>query len=565
MIGMKFKSKYLIILITLVFVNQLIIVKGQNAENYTNLYKNLHFAMEQVVIPVFPDKKFSIADFGGVGDGVFLNTHAFSKAINTLSQKGGGTLNVPNGIWLTGPITLKSNINLHLEDGALLIFSKNYDDYPLIETYFEGLVTKRCISPINGRGLENIAITGKGIIDGSGEVWRPVKKGKMTSEQWKQLIARGGVLNTSKDTWYPTQKSLEGALRTTTFNVPEGIKTDEEWNSVKDFLRPVMIGLIECKKILLQGVVFQNSPAWNIHPLMCQDLTIDGVTIRNPWYSQNGDGIDLESSKNVIIANSSFDVGDDAICIKSGKDEQGRNRGLPTENVIVDNCTVYHGHGGFVIGSEMSGGARNIKVSNCTFIGTDVGLRFKSNRGRGGIVEDIYVENIKMINIPTEAILFDIFYNGKSATELLEKGETLPVSSIYPVSIETPVFRKISFNNITCNGARRALFFNGLPELNIQDITMKNMTISSQLGADIRESDRIMVENIRILNTEGPAIILKNSKNIDIKGFSSSKDMKCVLKVEGETSKNIRVKSNSITKENTLVQKEVTEIPEITK
>ena len=559
------KSKYIILLVTLVFVNQFTIVKGQSGKNYNYLYDKLPFSMEQVVVPVFPDLKYSIADFGGIGDGVFLNTVAFSKAIDALSQKGGGTLNVPGGVWLTGPITLKSNINLHLEDGALLIFSKNFDDYPLIETYFEGLVTKRCISPINGKGLENIAITGKGIIDGSGEIWRPVKKGKMTSEQWKQLIASGGVLNKAKDTWYPTQKSLEGALRTTTFNVPEGINTNEEWNSVKDFLRPVMIGLIECKKILLQGVVFQNSPAWNLHPLMCQDLTIDGVTVRNPWYSQNGDGIDVESCKNVIIANSSFDVGDDAICIKSGKDEQGRKRGMPTENVIIDNCTVYHGHGGFVIGSEMSGGARNIKVSNCTFIGTDVGLRFKSNRGRGGIVEDIYVENIKMINIPTEAILFDIFYAGKSATEMLEEGETVSNTSSYPVSLETPIFRKISFNNITCNGARRAIFFNGLPEMNIQDVTIKNVTISSQLGADIRETDKLILENVRILNTEGPAIILKNSKNINLNEFSSKKDMKCVLLVEGETSKNIRVKSSTISKENTLVQKEVTEFPEITK
>jgi len=394
---MMVKYKNIKILIVLVFIGQVVLVKGQSEKKYNYLYTDLPFSMEQVVVPVFPDLKFSITDFGAVGDGVFLNTSAFGKAIDALSQKGGGTLNIPGGIWLTGPITLKSNINLHLEAGSLLIFSKNYDDYPLIETYFEGLVTKRCISPINGKGLENIAITGKGIIDGSGEVWRPVKKGKMTSEQWKQLIAGGGVLNKSKDTWYPTQKSLEGALRTTTFNVPDGIKTDEDWNSVKDFLRPVMIGLIECKKVLLQGIVFQNSPAWNIHPLMCQDMTIEGVTIRNPWYSQNGDGLDLESSRNVVIANSSFDVGDDAICIKSGKDEQGRKRGLPTENVLIDNCTVYHGHGGFVIGSEMSGGARNIKVSNCTFIGTDVGLRFKSNRGRGGIVEDIYIENIKMI------------------------------------------------------------------------------------------------------------------------------------------------------------------------
>jgi hypothetical protein len=286
---------------------------------------------------------------------------------------------------------------------------------------------------------------------------------------------------------------------------------------------------------------------------MCQDVTLDGLTIRNPWYSQNGDGLDLESCKNVVIVNSTFDVGDDAICIKSGKDEQGRKRGMPTENVIIDNCTVYHGHGGFVIGSEMS------------FIGTDVGLRFKSNRGRGGIVEDIYVENIKMINIPTEAILFDIFYSGKSATEVLEEGGTIPVSSVYPVSVETPVFRKISFNNITCNGARRAIFFNGLPEMNIQDIILKNVTISSQLGADLQESDRITLENVKILNSEGPSLNLKNSKNISIKEFSSGKDIKCALQVEGENSKNITIKSSSINKENTTIQKEVTEFPKIIK
>ncbi len=555
------RCKYLNLLMTLFLLNQAFVVKSQVANTYNKLYQDLPFTMEQVVVPHFPSLTISITDFGGNGDGLSLNTEAFRNAIDALTQKGGGTLNVPGGVWLTGPITLKSNINLHLEEGALLLFSKNYNDYPLIDTYFEGLVTKRCISPINGRNLENIAITGQGIIDGSGEVWRPVKKSKLTAEQWKLLIAGGGVLNESNDTWYPTRKSLEGALKTSAFNVPENIQTIDEWNSIKDFLRPVMIGLVECKKVLLQGVVFQNSPAWNLHPLMCQDLTLDGVTVRNPWYSQNGDGIDLESCKNVIIVNSTFDVGDDAICIKSGKDEQGRKRGMPTENVIINNCIVYHGHGGFVIGSEMSGGARNIKVSNCTFLGTDVGLRFKSNRGRGGIVENIYVENIKMINIPTEAILFDIFYNGKSATELLEEGDTISAIHTYPVSAETPIFRKISFNNITCNGARRAMFFNGLPEMNIQDISVKNVTISAQLGADIRESDRITFENIRIRNTEGPSLILKNSKKIGINGFSSNPDLKCALLIEGENSKNIQIKSGSINKENTLVQKGVTGNP----
>ena len=185
----------------------------------------------------------------------------------------------------------------------------------------------------------------------------------------------------------------------------------------------------------------------------------------NPWYSQNGDAIDLESCKNALIINSVFDAGDDAICIKSGKDEDGRRRGEPCQNVIVKNNTVLHGHGGFVVGSEMSGGVKNIYVEDCTFMGTDVGLRFKSTRGRGGVVENIYINNINMINIPNEPLLFDLFYGGKGAGEeseedLLNRMKT----SIPPVTEETPAFRNIHISNIVCRGSGRAMFFNGLPE-----------------------------------------------------------------------------------------------------
>lgn len=545
---MKTSKAISLFILSLVYVFTTSCNQGNN--KYSNLYEGLPFSMESVKLPKIPNHTYSLYDFGGKGDGVTINTEAFRIAIETITKKGGGKLIVPKGIWLTGPVTLKSNINIHLREGALIIFSKNYDHYPLIDTYFEGLETKRCISPINGKGLENIAITGKGIIDGSGEVWRPVKKNKMTSTQWNQLISGGGVLNSTKDIWYPTQKSLEGANRTLNFNVPQNIKTDEEWNSVKDFLRPVMVSLIDCKNILLQGVIFQNSPGWNLHPLMCNNLILDSVTVRNPWYSQNGDGIDLESSKNVLIVNSSFDVGDDAICIKSGKDEEGRKRGIPTENVIINNCTVFHGHGGFVIGSEMSGGVRNIKVSNCNFIGTDVGLRFKSNRGRGGVVENIFVDNINMINISTEAILFDIFYAGKSATEVLEEGETTQYDSIPPITVGTPIFRKISFNNIKCVEARRAFFFNGLPELNIQDINLENITITSRLGGDIRESDKITLKNVKIINREGFTINFRNAKNIEVDGFSFSPEIKNILQFEGGNSKNIKIKSKTIRNEN---------------
>ena len=155
---------------------------------------------------------------------------------------------------------------------------------------------------------------------------------------------------------------------------------------------------------------------------MCEDLTIRNVTVRNPWFSQNGDGLDIESCKNSIVYDSNFDVGDDAICIKSGKDEDGRKRAKPTENLVIRNCIVYHGHGGVTIGSEMSGGVKNVYVSGCTFIGTDVGLRFKSNRGRGGIVENLFFSDIDMINIPTQAISFNMYYGGLSVSEMVAEG-----------------------------------------------------------------------------------------------------------------------------------------------
>ena len=372
--------------------------------------------------PAFPAYMVSITDFGAVNDGQTLNTKAIADAINEVAGKGGGKVVIPRGLWLTGPIILKSNINLHIEDGALVIFSSDKDLYPLIETSFEGNNTFRCISPIYGKELENIAITGRGVFDGAGEGWRPVKKEKMTESQWRNLIRSGGVTSKDGKIWYPSESSLEGQ-NLSEMNVPTKHTNQADFIKIKDFLRPVMVSLVNCKKILIDGPVFQNSPAWCLHPLMCEDLTIRNVTVKNPWYSQNGDGLDIESCKNTLVYNSNFDVGDDAICIKSGKDEDGRKRARPTENLVINNCIVYHGHGGVTIGSEMSGGVKNVSVSACTFIGTDVGIRFKSNRGRGGVVENIYFSDINMINVPTQAISFNMYYRGMSVTEILTEGD----------------------------------------------------------------------------------------------------------------------------------------------
>ncbi|MEG0646249.1 MAG: glycoside hydrolase family 28 protein [Bacteroides sp.] len=486
-----------------------------------SIYSNLPFEMSKVVQPTFPNYEVSIVTFGAKDNGKILNTKAINDAIKAVNAKGGGRVIVPEGLWLTGPIELLSNVDLHLQQNALVLFTDDFEAYPIINTSFEGLETRRCQSPIWARGAENIAITGQGVFDGAGDSWRPVKKEKLTANQWNKLVKSGGVTDKPGKVWYPTAGAMKGAMACRNFNVPEGINTEAEWNEIRPWLRPVLLNIVKSKRVLLEGVTFKNSPSWCLHPLSCEDITINNVKVFNPWYSQNGDALDLESCKNALIINSVFDAGDDAICIKSGKDEDGRRRGEPCQNVIVKNNLVLHGHGGFVVGSEMSGGVKNIYVADCTFMGTDVGLRFKSTRGRGGVVEGIYIENINMIDIPNEPLLFDLFYGGKGPGEETEEERISNTKTDMPaVTIETPAFRNIHISKVNCKGAGRAMFFNGLPEMNIENVTVRDVVITDAAeGVVISQADGVTMENICIETKSGsPTLQIKNSKNIVIDG-----------------------------------------------
>ena len=507
-------------------------------------YENIEFEMKIIHEPDIPDNVVNIKDFGAVPGGQVLNTRAFSDAIDAVTEKGGGRVIIPAGIWLTGPITLKSNLELHAEARALVKFSDNKDLYPLTETSFEGLNTWRCTSPINGIDLENIAFTGKGIWDGSGEAWRPVKREKLTEKQWKKLVASGGTVDDNNKTWYPSEQYKQ-ASKNADLNVRSDLKTKEDFEGIRDFLRPVMVSIINSKKLMFDGPVFQNSPAWCLHPLMVEDLIVRNVTVRNPWYSQNGDGLDIESCKNVIVENSNFDVGDDAICIKSGKDKVGRLRGIPSENLIIRNNVVYHGHGGVTVGSEMSGGVKNMHVSNCTFMGTDVGLRFKSRRGRGGVVENIYISDISMTDIPTYAISFNLYYGGKSVVEVMEEGGIQSSAHYEPVTEETPQFRNIFITDISIRGALQAVFLQGLPEMNLKNVEISNLLARAEKGFSVVDANGISLSNIRLDIKKTVIFDILNCKNLKLSDIEVSSSSPETVVIRGEACEDIELISSA--------------------
>ena len=427
----------------------------------------------KVTVPQFKRLEVLLSDCGAISGKLDIetgrhNARVINDKVKELSENGGGTIVIPKGIWASAPIRLLSDVSIRIESQGLLKFIKSKEDYPLIITNYEGQPCIRTVSPITAENAVNVAITGMGMVDGSGDEWRPVKKFKVTDKQWEQLLKKSDNVFETKETqiWMPTKSSLLGNEKNIQSDKDEAL---EEARDYYDFYRPVMVSLRHCTNVLLSGVTFMNSPAWNIHPFFCENVTIDNIKVRNPYYAQNGDGIDVESCTNVHIHHSVFETGDDAICIKAGKNAIARTIDGPCSNIYIHDCDDNEGHGGFVIGSEMSRGVKDILVENCTFIGTDVGVRIKSALGRGGVVENITIRNIDMVNIKGEAVILTMGY----VLNLLNRNETIAMDN----EEDVPYFRNIDMDGIECTDCKE---FAKIEPLNGRPDTIKDVVINKQ-------------------------------------------------------------------------------------
>ena len=480
----------------------LVVVGLQAQTKYSHYYTNLPCAVEQVQPIVIPDYTITITDFGGVGDGVTDNTEAFAQALKHIEKQGGGHLVVPDGKWLTGPIKLVSNLDLHLEDNAVILGSTNKELYVQPNDPRDG--SKKCRALIYGSKLENVTITGYGTIDGQGIYWRPVKQKKVSEEQWNELLAMGGKVlpdGNSKNwkIWYPFNLKKE-------YNIPN-IASDA---IIQEKMRPHLVNITDSRNLMLEHVHLLNSPKFHFVPTRIQNLIIDGVNIRCPHWAQNGDAMDPGNIQVALIVNCNIACGDDGICMKGGVGQKGVEAG-PQRDFLIRYDTVYHAHGGFVIGSEFSGGMQRLVVTDCYFDGTDIGCRFKSAPGRGGWCEDIYCQNIIMKNMVESAILISSGYADKgagvSATDSDDKNAFFPDWS------------NITFRNITCVGSKQAVDIQGLKGKPIHNILFDNvMIIGNKKGIKLEFAEDLNFVNCQINPKPMPIEDYKKIKNVRYNG-----------------------------------------------
>lgn len=414
-----------------------------------------------------PRALFNVRDYGAKGDGRTLDTVALNAAVDACVAAGGGTVYVPPGRYLTGTVTLKSHVTLDLDAGATLLGSEEPKDYPSTPSVW-GDGGQMMAPLIYAVDAQNVTITGRGTIDGQGAIW------------WRRVR-----LN---QPWKFPPGPQTAADRAEAAKLSRG--------------RPHLIRPVRCTDFVLENVTLRNSAEWTVHPMLCDRVRIDGVTILSPaTMAHNTDGIDPESCRNVQILNCRISTGDDCVTLKSGKDELGRRMGRPDEDITIANCVMNHGHGGVTIGSEMSGGVRNVVVTNCVFQDTDVGIRLKSQRGRGGVVEGLSVSNIVMQDVPLPFVITD-FYSGRDA-------------GAHPVDAGTPRFRDLMFSNITARGARQAGVITGLREMPIQDVTFSNVHIQARRGLAITDADGVVFQDCVIDTAKGPALTLERTRAID--------------------------------------------------
>lgn len=436
---MKFKS--LSVLLFVVIGSMPLSLFGDNNTPWADADK----IVSSIKRTSFPDKVFNIVDFGAKAEDFSKVYHEeINNAILACNQAGGGTVLVPKGAYHTGPLTLKSNVNLHLEEGAILKFSTEQDLYfPAVLTRWEGVDCYNAHPLIYAYGETNIAITGKGTIDGQGE-----------NDTWWYMCGapRFGWEEGKKSQWKGGRQKLLAYAEDFVPNYKR-VMTQE------DALRPQLINFYSCNTVLIEDVTLLNSPFWVIHPLMCEDVIVRGVSIES--HGPNSDGCDPESSKNVLIENCNFNTGDDCIAIKSGRNADGRKWKMPSENVVVRNCDMKNGHGGIVIGSEISGGFRNLYVENCTMDSPELDrvVRIKTNNCRGGLIENIFVRNIVVGQCKEAVLKINLVYEPK---EICDRS--------FP-----PVVRNVNLENITCNKSKMGVYITGLEDTdNIYNINISN-------------------------------------------------------------------------------------------
>lgn len=447
---------------------------------------------------------YDVTKFGAKKDSSSKATEAIAKAIAAASKAGGGTVYFPAGKYLTGAIHLKSNITIYIDAGAEIHFSDNFDDYlPMVESRYEG-VDVTSFSPLfYAYKAENIAIKGRGIINGHGRKW------------WN--FVEGYKQDQPRSKWQYMFDSLNRNI----------LLPDDPRQMKRGFLRPPFIQPMFCKNVLIEGITITNSPFWTVNPEFCENVTVNAVTIINPP-SPNTDGINPESCKYVHISNCHISVGDDCITIKSGKDIPGRTKAMPAENYTITNCTMLSGHGGVVIGSEMSGGVKKITISNCVFDGTDRGIRIKTSRGRGGVVEDIRVDNIVMKNIRDQAIVLDMEY-ARVAPE--------------PLSERTPQFRNIRLSNITAY-TKQAMYINGLDEMPVQEISLNDIVFETETGIVIKNGKDIELNNVRVNAKRGSALQAEKTQRLDVNSLLSAKPLEGVPVIKLNNVQDVLLRNN---------------------